>query len=80
MTNNIVGLGHVAIKIADVERSLGFYVGKLGLQEFLRLNKDDGTLWLVYLRVTDEQFIEIFPAAVRTGTRARTGPGSTTFA
>ena len=27
----------------------------------MRLNRDDGTLWLIYLRITDTQFIELFP-------------------
>jgi lactoylglutathione lyase len=27
----------------------------------LRLTEEDGRIWLVYLRVTDTQFLEIFP-------------------
>jgi lactoylglutathione lyase len=61
--NGIAGLGHVAIKVADLERSLDFYVGKLGFTEMMRLNKEDGSVWLVYLRITDEQYLEIFPGA-----------------
>jgi len=57
-------LGHVALKVKDVERTLAFYVGKLGCAEMMRLNKPDGSLWIVYLRVTDDQYIEIFPGAV----------------
>src|SRR5690606_35753823 len=33
----------------------------LGFAEMMRLNRDDGALWLVYLRITDTQFIELFP-------------------
>jgi lactoylglutathione lyase len=56
-------LGHVALKVKDLERSLSFYVGKLGFAEMMRLNKPDGSVWLVYLRVADDQYIEIFPGA-----------------
>jgi lactoylglutathione lyase len=59
----IAGLAHVAIKVTDLDRSLDFYVGKLGFKEMLRLTKDDGSVWLVYLRITDDQYLEIFPGA-----------------
>ena len=59
----IVGLAHVAIKVTDLDRSLDFYINRLGFPEMLRLNKDDGSTWLVYLRITDEQYLEVFPGA-----------------
>ena len=66
----IVGIGHFALKVHDLERSLAFYRDKLGFPEMMRINKDDGSLWLVYLRITDTQFMEIFPGAA-----ADHGPG-----
>jgi len=59
----INGVGHVAIKVTDLDRSLDYYVNKLGFAEMLRLNKDDGSVWLVYLRITDTQYLEVFPGA-----------------
>jgi lactoylglutathione lyase len=59
----ITGLGHVAIKVTDLDRSLDYYVNKLGFPEMMRLHKDDGSTWLVYLRITDEQYLEVFPGA-----------------
>jgi lactoylglutathione lyase len=56
----IVGIGHVAIRVRDVARTLDFYVGKLGFEEMFRLDRD-GRLWLMYVRITDAQFLEIFP-------------------
>ena len=56
-------IGHVALRTKDVERSLDFYSGRLGFAEILRLHRDDGRLWLIYLRITDDQFLEIFPDA-----------------
>jgi len=56
----VSSIAHVAIRVKDVERSLDFYVNKLGFKEMMRLERD-GALWLVYLRITDDQFLEIFP-------------------
>lgn len=56
------GLSHVALKVSDLDRTLAFY-GQLGLSEMFRLYKDDGATWLVYLRITDTQYLEIFPGA-----------------
>ncbi len=58
----ITAIGHVALKVADLERSLEFYRDTLGFDEIMRLYHDhDGSTWLVYLRITDTQFLELFP-------------------
>src|SRR6476660_7979878 len=59
----ITGFGHAAIKVKDLDASLAFYKDKLGFPEMLRLHNKDGSTWLVYLRITDEVFLEIFPGA-----------------
>lgn len=59
----ITSIGHVAINTADLGKSLDFYIGTMGFPEMMRINHDSGEPWLVYLRVTDDQFIEIFPGA-----------------
>lgn len=59
----IKGFGHVAIKVKDLDATLGFYQDKLGFPEMLRLHKDDGSVWLVYLRITDDVYLEVFPGA-----------------
>ncbi|AVF04366.1 MULTISPECIES: VOC family protein [Devosia] len=59
----VVGIGHVAIKVTDLDRSLDFYRDRLGFPEMLRLKHDNGETWLVYLRITDDQYLEIFPGA-----------------
>lgn len=56
----VSSIGHVAIRVKDIDRTLDFYVGKLGFKEMLRLDRD-GRLWLLYLRVTDDQYLEVFP-------------------
>ena len=59
----ITGFGHAAIKVTDIDRSLDYWRDRMGFPEMLRLNHDDGSLWLVYLRITDDQYLEIFPGA-----------------
>ena len=59
----VSSIAHVAIRVKDVDRSLDFYVGKLGMREMMRLDRDGG-LWLLYLRITDTQFLEVFPEGV----------------
>lgn len=59
----ITGYGHVAIKVKDLDTSLDFYRERLGFPEMLRLKNDDGSTWLVYLRITDDHYLEIFPGA-----------------
>jgi lactoylglutathione lyase len=63
--NGITSIGPVALKVKDLNKSLAFYIGKMGFSEMLRLNHDDGRVWLVYLRITDDQYLEIFPDAVQ---------------
>ena len=57
----IRGTAHWALKVFDMERSLAFYRDRLGFSEMMRLHHDDGSLFLVYLRVTDTQYLELFP-------------------
>ena len=61
--NGITGLGHLAIKVKDLDTSLDFWRDRVGLKEMHRLKRDDGATWLVYLRITDSQFLEVFPGA-----------------
>jgi len=56
----ITSIGHVAIRVKDIDRSLDFYVNKLGFKEMFRLDRDN-RLWIVYLRITDDQYLELFP-------------------
>jgi lactoylglutathione lyase len=72
----LTGIGHMAIRARELDPMVAFYTEKLGLAEMFRLNQDDGSLMLVYLRVTDEQFIEIFPNGVGESAppREATGP------
>lgn len=60
--SGINGFGHLALKVQDLGASLAFYCGGLGLREMTRLVDDKGEPWIVYLRITDTSFLELFPA------------------
>lgn len=59
----ITGLTHAAVRVTDMSKSLEFYCNVLGLPEQFRLTHDNGDPWLVYLRISERQFIELFPGA-----------------
>jgi len=56
----ITDLGHPAFAARDVDLTLRFYK-ILGIEEAFRLHHDDGSLMLVYLHVSGDRFIEVFP-------------------
>jgi lactoylglutathione lyase len=57
---NILDIGHPAYGVHDVDASLAFYA-LLGIEEGFRLTHDDGSIRLIYLHVTGDRFIELFP-------------------
>lgn len=73
----ITGIGHVAIRARNLDTLLAFYTGTLGFAEMFRINQDDGSLMLVYVRVTDGQFLEFFPNGVGDRSAPRDAVGLT---
>ncbi len=57
----IQGIGHSAIRVADLEKSVAFYKDVLGFPEAFRLEKPEGGVAAVYLYIAPDQFIELFP-------------------
>ena len=55
----VSSITHIAIRVKDISRTLDFYVNKLGFAEMMRMDRD-GKLWIIYLRISDDQFLEIF--------------------
>jgi lactoylglutathione lyase len=56
----ITGIGHIALVCKDIDKSLDFYTRILGLPEAFRMNNDDGSLWMVYVKTGSDDFIELF--------------------
>jgi lactoylglutathione lyase len=57
-------IDHVAFDCYKFDETLDFYTRVLGFEEMFRLYNDSGALWIIYLRVSDDSYIELFP---RTG-------------
>ena len=53
-------LGHMAFKVKDLDASVAFYE-KLGFPKFLSLLNEKGEPWIVYMRITDDVYLELFP-------------------
>ncbi len=56
----ITDLGHSAFRCHDIDKALAFYK-LLGIEESFRLHRDDGSLMLIYLHVSGDRFLELFP-------------------
>ncbi|MEK3914448.1 VOC family protein [Paenibacillus sp. FSL H7-0331] len=54
------GIGHTAYNVIDMEKSLQFYCDVLGFQKCFELKNDKNEPWIVYLKVLNLQFIELF--------------------
>lgn len=53
-------IGHVALTVEDMDASLHFYCEVLQFEKAFELEDDGGDPWIVYLKVCDGQFLELF--------------------
>jgi len=58
----IKGIAHVAYNVSNMENSLSFYCDILGFKRAFDLNDDEGNPWIVYIKIKEGQFIELFYA------------------
>ena len=56
----IKGVAHNALKVKDMDRSLYFYCDVVGLKKAFDIKDDDGKPWIIYLKISDNQFLELF--------------------
>lgn len=56
----IKGIAHLAFVAKDMEKSLWFYCDVLGLKKAFELSDDKGNPWIIYIKVSSGQFIELF--------------------
>ena len=75
---SITDLGHTAYGCHDLDASLRFYE-LLGLKESFRLNRDDGSVMLVYIHVAGDRFIELFPGGPSPEERSANGAVNTSY-
>ncbi len=58
----IKGLAHLALVVTDIDKSLDFYVNKLGFKKKFTLGDNPDKPWIYYIQINENQFIELFPA------------------
>ena len=51
--------GHVAIRVKNIDKMLDFYCIGLGFKEAFRIKNDDGSLRIVYVHISDGQYLEL---------------------
>ena len=54
------GISHLAFDCEDIEKSLDFYVNKMGFERIMHLG-DDKNPWLIYLKISHGNYLELFP-------------------
>jgi lactoylglutathione lyase len=57
----ITGLSHIALYARDIDKSRAFYKNFLGFDEPYSIHDPDGKLHLTWIKINDEQTIELFP-------------------
>jgi catechol 2,3-dioxygenase-like lactoylglutathione lyase family enzyme len=56
-----INIGHLAVNVKDMNKSLDFYTRVLGFERVLDINKPEtGEPWIVYVHMGGGQFIELF--------------------
>jgi catechol 2,3-dioxygenase-like lactoylglutathione lyase family enzyme len=64
----LLGIAHVAIFQSDLNSARTFYRDLLGFAEPFSLKHPDGTEWLAFIKINDQQYVELFE-----GTRQNSG-------
>ncbi len=72
---SITDMGHTALACHDLDKALEFYT-LLGITESFRLTKEDGSVRLIYLHISGDRFLELFPGGPSPEERATGGPMS----
>ena len=56
----VLGLAHIALFVSDLQQARAFYEDFLGYQESYVLKGDDGSDRIVFIKINDQQYIELF--------------------
>ena len=57
----IQSIGHIALNAHHFPETLEFYTQVLQFPVMFELQNDAGELWIVYLKISDTVFLELFP-------------------
>jgi len=59
----VLGVAHMALYVSDLQASRAFYKDFLGFAEPFVLKRDDGSDRIAFIKINDEQYIELFAEA-----------------
>ncbi len=57
----ILGVAHIALYVHDIAQARNFYKEFLGYGEPFKLDNPDGSLSLTFIKINEDQYIELFP-------------------
>ena len=52
-------LNHIAFRVRNIEKMMAFYCEQLGFTKAFDILNDDGTLRIVYIHISDGQYLEL---------------------
>lgn len=61
----ITGMAHMAYYVTNLKQARDYYEGFLGFQEAFTLKNPDGTDKVVFIKINDHQFIELYTEPVK---------------
>lgn len=56
----ITGMAHMAYYVSDLKKARDYYEGFLGFQEAFTLRNPDGSEHIVFIKINDHQYIELY--------------------
>jgi len=56
----ILGVAHMALYVSDLEKARQFYEEFLGYQEPYTLKREDGLVRIVFIKINEDQYLELF--------------------
>src|ERR1035437_6407131 len=62
---HVTGMAHMAYYVSDLKKARDYYEGFLGFQEAFVLKNADGSEHVVYIKVNDRQYIELYAEPVK---------------
>ncbi|MDR1445183.1 MAG: VOC family protein [Treponema sp.] len=56
----VTGIAHNAVNVLNMDKMLDFYQNGLGLKKAFELHREDGSPWIIYLKIAPGAFVELF--------------------
>lgn len=61
----ILGVAHIALYASELAKARAFYEDFLGFQEPFTLKRDDGSVRIAFVKINDQQYVELFTDPLR---------------